>query len=310
MTTQDETGRTAAEDPDRWRTDAAHAAALDAALPDVAWADLPAGADLFDFPAPSGGLAAFSLGDETAQRVVLVPGITGSKEDFGLLAPLLVDAGYFVQSYDLAGQYESADAGPTGELNGHYDYKLFVDDLIAFLEAGPPAHVLGYSFAGIVAGLVLGSRGDLIRSLTLLTTPPLAGESFRGVRWIGPFSRFVNGKTMASLMIWGIVTNKNRVGPRRLAFVRDRFEKTSRASVDDVIGLMKHVPALDAVLRAADQPLLVAVGNHDLWPLRLHARFAERIGARIGVYTTGHSPCETAPHQLAADMLRLFQLSA
>ena len=310
MTTADETGRSAAENSNRWRTDAAHAARLDAELPDLAWPGLPAGATRFGFPAPSGRLAAFSLGDESAERVVLVPGVTGSKEDFGLLAPLLVEAGYFVQSYDLAGQYESADAGPSPASGEHYDYALFVDDLVAFLEAGSPAHVLGYSFAGIVAELVLAARSDLIRSLTLLTTPPLAGESFRGVRWIGPFSRLASGRTAASLMIWGIVTNKNRVQPMRLEFVRARFDRTRRTSVDDVIGLMKRAPDVTPALRASDKPMLVAVGNHDLWPLRLHAHFAERIGARLGVYTTGHSPCETAPHQLAADMLRLFERSA
>jgi pimeloyl-ACP methyl ester carboxylesterase len=278
---------------------------LDSELSDVEWSGLPTGATRFEFDAPSGRLAAFSLGEPSAKRVVLVPGVTGSKEDFGLLAPLLAQAGYFVESYDLAGQYESADAGPKPP--DHFGYDLFVDDLIAFLRTGTTAHLLGYSFAGIVAGLVVSEHAELVKSLTLLTTPPLAGQSFRGVRWIGRFSRFVGGRRMAGLMIWGIVTNKNRVRPRRLAFVRDRFALTRRSSVDDVIDLMKRVPDLTAILRTVGQPILVATGDHDLWPLKLHARFAEAIHARLGVYTTGHSPCETAPHQLAADMLALFE---
>ncbi len=257
------------------------------------------------FAAPSGELAMFSLGDPGNPRVVLAPGVTGSKEDFVLVAPLLAEAGYFVQSFDLAGQYESADAGPRPG-GGHYDYALFVGDLIAFLESGAPAHLLGYSFAGVVAELVLAVRPELIRSLTLLTTPPLSGESFRGVRWIGPLSRFVGGRTAAGLMIWGIVTNKNKVGPSRLAFVRARFASTTRSSVNDILSLMMRVPDLRPALRAAGVPLLVAAGSHDLWPERLHTKFAAQIGARVALYATGHSPCETAPHQLAADMLRLF----
>ena len=31
-----------------------------------------------------------------------------------------------------------------------------------------------------------------------------------------------------------------------------------------------------------------------------------RIGAQVAVYETGHSPCETAPHQLVRDMLAMF----
>ncbi len=97
------------------------AAERDAAIPDFDWSIAPEGTTAWTFAAPSGSLAAWSLGDPMAERVVLVPGVTGSKEDFALLAPLLADAGYFVQSYDIAGQYQSADAGPNPR-TGEWDY--------------------------------------------------------------------------------------------------------------------------------------------------------------------------------------------
>jgi len=276
----------------------------DARIPDIDWAQLPLGARRESFSAPRGRLAVLAIGDPNHERVVLVPGVTGSKEDFALLGPLLAEHGYFVQSYDLAGQYESADAGPGAD--GRYDYDLFERDLVAFLEAGRPAHLLGYSFAGIVAQTVTVARPELVRSLTLLTTPPDPGQAFRSVRWIGPLSWLASGRRGAGLMIWGIVTNKNKVLPNRLRFVRDRFALTRRSSVDDVIGLMKRAPDVRDALRATGIPCLVATGDHDLWPVRRHARFASRIGARLAVYRTGHSPCETAPHELALDMLELF----
>jgi phosphosulfolactate phosphohydrolase-like enzyme len=37
-----------------------------------------------------------------------------------------------------------------------------------------------------------------------------------------------------------------------------------------------------------------------------HAAFAERIGAELAIYDTGHSPCETTPHQLTRDLLALY----
>jgi len=213
------------------------AARLDASLPDIDWSIAPVGAVFSRFRAPSGELAVVSLGDPADPRVVLVPGVTGSKEDFYLLAPILVAAGYYVQSYDLAGQYESAEAGPVP--GGHYTYELLVADFLAFLADGGPAHVLGYSFAGILAQLALVERPDLFRTLTLLTTPPEPGQSFRGVRIIGWLSWFLGGRQGAGLMIWGIVTNKNKVPPSRLAFVRSRFDLTRRSSVDDIVGLMR-----------------------------------------------------------------------
>ena len=291
------------------RRDESHAdpfALLDRALPDRDWAVLPAGARPFRFPAPSGSLAAVSLGDPTGPRVVLVPGATGSKEDFVLLAPLLADAGYFVESYDLAGQYQSAAAGPP---NGDpFGYALFVADLIAFLDAGEaPAHVLGYSFAGIVAQLALAERPDLFATLALLGAPPQPGQTFRGVRWIGPVSYLLSARAIAGLLVWGLITNLNRATPGRLALVRARFDLTSRRSVDEIIGLMKRVPDLRPVLRAAAIPLLVAVGSHDLWLPSLHRDFADRIGGDLRVYPGGHSPCETSPHQLARDLLALYE---
>jgi pimeloyl-ACP methyl ester carboxylesterase len=94
------------------------------------------------------------------------------------------------------------------------------------------------------------------------------------------------------------------VPPGRLKFVRDRFELTSVRSVRDIIGLMRSTPDLRSELAAATIPKLVAVGEHDLWPLAAHASFAEAIHARLAVYRTGHSPCETTPNQLVRDMLK------
>jgi pimeloyl-ACP methyl ester carboxylesterase len=241
--------------------------------------------------------------------VVLVPGATGSKEDFLLLVPPLVAAGCRVESFDLAGQYESASAGPwnldpprTG-----YDERLFVDDLLAVLDdRTAPAHVLGYSFAGAVAQRALTEHPEFFASLTLLSTPPLAGQVFRGLKRIGPITGAASAGQGAGIMLWGIRNNLNRVPPGRLAFVRERFASTRRDSVEDIIGLMMRTPDLTAEVGRSTIPKLVAVGEHDLWPRSLHERFAAEIGARLAVYPAGHSPCEQSPNQLARDLLALF----
>lgn len=277
-------------------------ASLDAAIGDVDWTVPPEGSTRSRFAAPSGELAVVSLGDPARPRVVLVPGATGSKEDFALMLPLLARAGYFVQSFDLAGQYESHAAGA----DTVYSYELFIGDLIAFLEAGAPAHLLGYSFAGTVAQLVAVRRPDLVLSLALLTTPPGAGNVFATMKWLGPVAPLASPHRGAGLMIWGIVTNKNRVPPRRLAFVRSRFALTSRRSVDEIVGLMMTTPDLRGRVRDLALPKLVAAGSHDLWPLSAHERYARDIDAEFRAYATGHSPSETTPHQLTADLLDLY----
>jgi pimeloyl-ACP methyl ester carboxylesterase len=281
----------------------------DRAIPDLDWRAFSPGTVHDFFAAPSGGLARVRLGQPERGRVVLLPGVTGSKEDFTLMLPLLADAGYLAESYDLAGQYESAAAGPENldPPRSRYDWRLFLDDLYAVIESGPwPVHVLGYSFAGLVAQSALSERPELFASLTLLSTPPATGQVFRGIKRIGRFSGMASSRQGASVLLWGIRNNLNRVPPRRFAFVRDRFSFTRRTSVDDIVALMMATPDFTGAVRQAPIPKLVAVGQHDLWPTSQHAFYAERIGARIAVYRTGHSPCETAPHQLVRDMLGLF----
>ncbi len=282
---------------------------LDADLADRDWTVLAEGTVRSTFAAPSGPLALISLGDPGNPHVLLAPGVTGSKEDFTLMMPELAEAGFYVESYDLAGQYESHAAGPErlSPPRGHYDYDLFVDDMLAILDSRPgTSHVLGYSFAGTVAQLAFQRRPDLFSSLTLLSAPPQPGQGFRGVKRIGWLTPLANGRIGAALMIWGLHRNVTHVPPGRQAFVDHRFSLTRVPAVRDIIDLMMRAPDVREELAASPIPRLVAVWEHDLWPLELHAEFAERIGARIAVYRTGHSPCETAPHQLNRDLLELF----
>lgn len=284
----------------------------DRVIPDLDWRVFPPGTIRDVFAAPSGGLARVRLGDPDGPRVVLVPGVAGSKEDFVRMFPLLAEAGCRVESFDIAGHYESVAAGPLNldPPRAHYDYRLFVDDLIAILEdGGAPAHVLGYSFGGLVTELAMIERPDLFLSLTLMSAPPAMGQVFRGVKHIGPISD-MSPHRAAGLILWGIRYNLNRTPPHRIAFVRERMAITPRECIDDVVGLMMTMPDITDAVAAVDIPKLIAVGEQDLWPAEQHGDFAERIGATVATYPTGHAPCETAPHQLARDMLRLFGATA
>ena len=283
---------------------------LDAALEPIDWAELPNGVERQTFDAPSGRHAFIHAGDSSRERVVLIPGLTGSKEDFQRMMPLFVQAGYFVESYDLAGQYESFEAGPENLVppRKHYDIELFVDDMISFLERFPgPSHVLGYSFAGTVAQVVYSRRPDLFLSLAFLSAPPSPGNALAGVKRIGWISKIVSGRVGGALMVWGVKNNLIPAPPERLEFVRARFHLTRRDSVGDMIGAMMNHPDFRTELLAAPIPKLVMVGEHDLWRREEHEAFARGIGADFVVYATGHSPCEFTPHQATRDLLALYR---
>jgi len=274
----------------------------------VDWRAFPEGTQRWTFDAPSGRLAAVSLGPADGEPVLLLPGATGSKEDFLLMLPVIAQRGYRVHSVDLAGQYESWQAGP--DANGEYSWELYVSDTIALLEHVGAAHLLGYSFAGQVAQLAALRRPELVRSLALLCAPPAVGNSFRRIKRVGWISTFSSASVGASLMIWGINRNLNGVDYARLAFVRSRFAYTQRESVDDIVGLMMDVPDIVEAVRALPIPKLVAAGEHDLWTIADHIAYAQSIGADIAIYRTGHSPCETTPNQLSRDLVALYAAAA
>lgn len=284
-------------------------AAQDRHLRAIDWSQWPTDAVRDRITVPSGSLARITIGPPDGRRVVMVPGATGSKEDFLRVMPLLAAAGYRVESFDLAGQFESADAGPENRTppRERYDMDLFVDDLIAVLERGAvPAHVLGYSFAGTVAAVVAASRPELVATLTLLSTPPVPGRSFRGMKWVGWLAGHAAPRVSAATLLWGIRLNLVGGGRMRHDFMRTRLRRTRLDSVRDIMTLMTAAPDVSKPLRGTSIPTLLAVGRRDLWPVRRHRAFAENTGAALAVYRAGHGPCETAPHQLAADMLRLF----
>jgi pimeloyl-ACP methyl ester carboxylesterase len=288
-------------------------AELDADLVDVDWTTVPTGTRRDRVAAPSGELARIALGPVDGPRVVLVPGATGSKEDFLLLLPLLAAVGYRVEAYDMAGQYESAAAGPEHRTppERHYALPLFADDLVAVLQDGPtPVHVLGYSFAGTVAASVTVEHPELVASLTLLSAPPVPGRAFSGLKLVGWLAGRASPRVAAAVMLWGIRWNVTRVVPARQAFVRARLPVTRRSSVVDIMAAMSRTPDLRAALREVPAPKLVATGTGDLWSVPRHQAFAATIGADFAGYATGHSPCETTPHQLAADLLRLYARAA
>lgn len=283
---------------------------LDEALAATDWALLPIGVEKDSVAAPSGLLSRISLGPIGGDRVVLVPGMTGSKEDFVLMLPLLAAAGYRVEAYDMAGQYESSAAGPENlsPPQLRYTYELFADDLVAVLEEGAtPAHVLGYSFAGTIAGTVASLRPELFASLTLMSAPPLSGQALRGFKRIGTLSYAVPGRRLGRPFITALRLNVHRAPADRAEFVRARFELTRPSSVGDILALMKRTPDFAERLRATNLPVLVVTGTGDVWQATSHLAFAERLGANLLVLPTGHSPCETAPHQLAEAMLEFMQ---
>jgi pimeloyl-ACP methyl ester carboxylesterase len=286
------------------------AARLDRAIGPIDWSEWPPETERWTIDAPSGPLAAVGMGPVDGVRILLVPGMSGSKEDFVLMMPLMAASGYRVEAFDMAGQYESYAAGPENlrPPGAHYTLELFVDDLLAVLRsAATPVHVLGYSFAGTVGAQAAIIHPELFASLTLLSAPPLHGQALRGFKVLGPISPVVPGRAVGRPFIAALRHNVHHAPEDRARFVTARFDLTRADSIGDMLALMKRTPDLDAQLRATGIPLLIVAGTDDVWRDGLHGEYARRVGARLVLLDSGHSPCETAPNQVTRAMLELIE---
>jgi pimeloyl-ACP methyl ester carboxylesterase len=127
-----------------------------------------------------GEFAVQEAGEPRLGTALLVPGFTGSKEDFIALLGPLAQAGFRVVSVDGRGQYETG--GPREE--EAYAQPELASDLLAMADAlvadrrgaSSPLHLLGHSLGGLIARAAVLSSPDAapFASLTLLSSGPAA----------------------------------------------------------------------------------------------------------------------------------------
>lgn len=254
-----------------------------------------------ELPVPHGtvvALAALPGGADLGATVLLLPGYTGSKEDFAPLVDPLLDAGLGVVAIDLPGQHESG--GP--------------DDESAFLPAalGPvvaelvtglaprPVILLGHSFGGLVARSAVLS-GAVVSGLILLCSGP--GELPPGPRRtmleVGESVMRQQGiQAVQRLREQAQAVDPNFVPhpPELAEFHRARFLATSPSSLLGMGYALRSEPdrvdELASTLTRASTPCLIACGDtDDAWPIAAQRRMADRLGVSFAtVPAAGHNP--------------------
>ena len=112
---------------------------------------------------------------------LLVPGYTGSKEDFLAILDLLADDSRHVIAIDQRGQFETAGAeDPAG-----YAPAALGADILAIMQATGARHLVGHSYGGLIAReAVLAGTGADFASFTLMSSGPgaLTGPRAKDLR--------------------------------------------------------------------------------------------------------------------------------
>jgi pimeloyl-ACP methyl ester carboxylesterase len=251
---------------------------------------------------PSGPIAALSAGSPDAPVTLLVPGFTGSKEDFEPILEPIADAGLRPVAIDLPGQHESPGRG---------DFS--VETLGAVVGAvaerlGERIHLLGHSFGGFVARAAAIASHPRFASLTLMDSGPVGIDGGRRDR-IDRLRPILIEQGMAA--VYDAMTSEpDYVAglPAQEAFLRKRF------LAGDPNGLLAmgtgvvDEPDRVAELAAVGLRILVLTGvDDDAFPPDLQAAMAKRLGADfVEVPGAAHSPAVENPAATAAALINFW----
>ena len=231
---------------------------------------------------------------------LLVPGYTGSKEDFTAILGELAAAGRRVVAIDLRGQYQTA--GPDDP--SAYELAELGADVAAVAEATATAHLLGHSFGGLVArSAVLG--GYTPDSLTLLSSGPAALPGPRAEE-LRRFLNHVDGTADADLKdkvaeMWQSSLRPQVVAAGVttpiLAFVEQRMLGNNPTGLVSMAAGLLAAQDRTGELAARSVPMFVLYGEDDnAWPPALQQDMAARLNAeRTCIPAAAHNPNVEAP---------------
>lgn len=227
-------------------------------------------------------------------HILLIPGWTGSKEDFTPILPLLAAAGFDVTTYDQRGQYETA-----GTPNADYTLAGFADDALSVRSRSghSSSHVLGHSFGGLVSQQAVLSDPASWDSLSLLDSGPGAlGDSP-----VRPLTRLIAALGKVPLLQIHEVREQGIKRPAQITrFLAHRFTSNDPASLKAMTRLLIDAPDIIDQVAELDLPVWVGRGaDDDAWPNDLQAAMATRLGTTIHVIkNAAHSPAVENPDGL------------
>lgn len=243
--------------------------------------------------------------------VLLVPGFTGSKEDFIALHAPLAAAGYRTVAVDGRGQYESQGAEHD---EAPYAQTELAKDLLAQAQAvrdgGGPLHLVGHSLGGQISRAAVLMDASPFASLTLMASGPAQIS-------VGQQQRVQLLRDALAVMdmaqVWEAIQAMEAPEPEEAdtgaldsglddrADLRRRWLATQPAQLIATGRQLCAEPDRVAELATLDLPKHVLSGERDdTWPIPLIDDMAVRLRAhRTVIRNAEHSPNTDQPKATA-----------
>jgi pimeloyl-ACP methyl ester carboxylesterase len=265
---------------------------------------------------------------------LLIPGFTGSKEDFIPVLQTLATAGRRVVAIDMRGQYQTQGAP---QASGYAPGELGAD-VTAIAEAiatdHQGLHLVGHSLGGLVAREAVLAQAAPIISLTLLSSGPgrLTGQRATVLR--GLLAMMAAADTAdtgtdgadtdaaaADARLRGTVESifQDHLAPEAqaegtpehvIAFLHERMMGSSPTGLMVMGRYLLTCPDRTAELASLDRPaVLVLYGENDeAWRPAVQEQMARRLGAhRVCIPGAGHSPAVEAPETTASTLTAFWR---
>ena len=296
--------------------------------------DLPGGVRRTTIHTSRGAFAALEAAPASGvcerEAALLVPGYTGSKEDFLAILDLLADGSRQVIAMDMRGQFETAAAA---DQDGYRAAALGAD-IAAVIHATGARHLVGHSYGGLaVREAVLAEAGLLeaaglagadleVESVTLMSSGPgaLNGPRAREVRLLlsslGVTDDSIPDRdTLAAGIaeIWHAQLEPQAIAAGvpapMVAFLGRRMLSNDPTGLVLMARHMLTAPDRTAELAALDQlPMLVIYGEDDnAWSPAAQEKMARRLNARrVCIPGALHSPSVEAPATTAAALTQFW----
>ncbi|MER7038766.1 MULTISPECIES: alpha/beta fold hydrolase [Streptomyces] len=232
---------------------------------------------------------------------LLLPGYTGSKEDFIALLEPLCAAGYRVVAVDGRGQYESEG---TDQQEPYAQGELARDVLAqaaALTGGGGTLHLLGHSLGGQISRAAVLLDATPFRSLTLMSSGPaeVVAAQRDKVKMLGD--------ALSVLSMDEVWEAMRALDPPQDADTGDgedmrrRWLRHRPAQLIATGAQLRTEPDRVDELAALHLPVHVLSGERDdVWPVEQFDAMARRLGARrTTIAGAEHSPNTARPHETA-----------
>jgi len=244
---------------------------------------------------------------------LLVPGYTGSKEDFLAILDLLADDSRHVIAVDMRGQFETAEAGDPAD----YAPAALGADILAIMQATGARHLVGHSYGGLIGReAVLAGTGAEFASFTLMSSGPgaLTGPRAAVLRAVlASLDADAPGGLAAGIRrLWDAELEPaavtDGVPADVIGFLRTRMLSSCPTGLATMAAELLACPDRIADVAKLDAPGLVLYGeDDDAWAPAVQDDMARRLAARrVCISGAAHSPAVEAPAATAGILTRFW----